>query len=996
MNTKLQSWFQRLSVLPSVFLLTILIGAQFPQAASAAGGTTTSAQDAPAAQTSLLKTNQLIIKYKAFSAASEDPKQAALMDRLGQTAGTSLRYARAMSDGAHVLRLNSRLPLAQVQTIAARLSAEPDVEYAEPDQIRFAIKDAPAIPPAAILAPALLTPNDPQFSSQWDMSGTWGINAPTAWNITTGSTSVVVAVIDTGITNHAEFVGRTVPGYDFISDSQVANDGNARDNDPSDPGDWITSAENNSGYFQGCGVDNSSWHGTHVAGTIGATGNNGIGIAGIGWKTKILAARVLGKCGGYDSDIIDAMKWSAGLSVSGVPANANPAKVLSLSLGGSGSCGTTYQNAINSIKAAGAVIVVAAGNENTNASSSVPGNCSGVITVAATGKSGNRASYSNYGATVEISAPGGDGSNGILSTLNTGTKSPVADTYVSYQGTSMATPHVSGVAALLFAINPSLTPAQVLQIIQNTAKAFPSGSTCNTSICGSGILDAGAAAIYASSQVATPTKTRTATATATRTRTATATSTFTPSATRTATATLTATPTRTTTPTPTRTQTPTQTLTPSETFTPSMTPTATQTPTITETPTRTLTPTETSTPTETLTPTETSTPTATYTATQTRTATATQDSSASCNSADIYIDDYSGIAWPYPSTITLSGLNTSTTDVNVQLLGLAHSWPDDIDILLVGPQGQRLVIMSDAGGGSAISNRNLTFDDSAAQSLPDSSTIASGTYRPTNYGSSDTFASPAPSPSSATALSVFNGTNPNGVWKLYVVDDTGGDDGDIALGWCLDVTASNTPPTSTPTATATSASSSVTQTFISAGSQDGWVLESSEYSNKGGSLNKNASTFRLGDDANNRQYRSILSFNTSALPDNAVILSAQLKIKKSGTPTGKNPFSVLGSLWADIRQGPFSGNSGLQLSDFKASASANKVGAFSSTPSSGWYTTVLNATGLSRINTTGLTQFRLRFAKDDNNNWSADFLKFISGNGTASGRPQLIITYTIP
>src|SRR5262249_18704579 len=149
--------------------------------------------------------------------------------------------------------------------------------------------------------------------------------------------------------NHPDLAGRYVGGYDFITNAQVANDGqfttatNDRDPDPSDPGDWITAAESASDFFAGCPIANSSWHGTHVAGTIGAASGNGTGVAGINWVSKILPARVLGKCGGYLSDIADAIQWSAGLSVPGVPNNPNPARVLNLSLGGY-ACDSNGQN----------------------------------------------------------------------------------------------------------------------------------------------------------------------------------------------------------------------------------------------------------------------------------------------------------------------------------------------------------------------------------------------------------------------------------------------------------------------------------------------------------------------------------------------------------------------------------------------------------------------------------------------------------------------------
>ena len=342
----------------------------------------------------------------------------------------------------------------------------------------------------------LLPPNDPQYTNQWHYYDTWGINAPGAWDITTGSSNVVVAVIDTGITNHADLSGRTLPGYDFISDARVANDGNGRDSDPSDPGDWITSAESASGFFQGCDVADSSWHGTHVAGTIGAATNNGVGVAGINWVSKIVPVRVLGKCGGYHSDIIDGMRWAAGLSVSGVPANPNPAKVLNMSLGGQARVARLNRPPSTKSSATGTAVIVAAGNSNADASGYNPASCNGVIAVAATNRSGDRAYYSNYGSVVEISAPGGETSswaNGVLSTLNTGTTVPASDTYAYYPGTSMATPHVVGVASLVLSMAPTLSPSQVQQILQNTARDFPIGSTCTTSICGAGIVDAAAA-----------------------------------------------------------------------------------------------------------------------------------------------------------------------------------------------------------------------------------------------------------------------------------------------------------------------------------------------------------------------------------------------------------------------------------------------------------------------------------------------------------------------
>lgn len=362
------------------------------------------------------------------------------------------------------------MSVAEVTALANELVArDPDVEYAEPD--RMMVK--------------MLTPNDPRYGEQWHyFEATGGLRANTAWDVTTGS-GVKVAVIDTGYRPHADMSGQFLAGYDFITDTAIAADGNGRDSDASDPGDSTVAGQCGAG----SAASNSSWHGTHVAGTIGALSNNGVGVAGVAFGAKIVPVRVLGKCGGYTSDIADAIIWSSGGTVSGVPANANAARVINMSLGGGGACDATTQNAINSARSRGTVVVVAAGNSNTDASGANPANCAGVVTVAATNRSGGRAYYSNYGAVVDVAAPGGDTrttGGGILSTLNSGATTPGSDNYAWYQGTSMAAPHVAGVAALMLSKTPSLTVDQVESTLKSTARAFP--ATCSS--CGAGIVDA--------------------------------------------------------------------------------------------------------------------------------------------------------------------------------------------------------------------------------------------------------------------------------------------------------------------------------------------------------------------------------------------------------------------------------------------------------------------------------------------------------------------------
>jgi len=350
------------------------------------------------------------------------------------------------------------------------------------------------------------TPTEINYSNGtlWGLTGTYGVDAPAAWTKTQGSSNVIVAVLDTGITTHSD-LGPQVSGYDMISlddtnndgigdQAYVANDGDGRDPSPADPGDWISVSENNggsaSGYLYGCTVGTSSWHGTHVAGTINAA-INGSGSVGIAPNVLVQPVRVLGKCGGRDSDIVAGILWAAGSPVSGIPNNTTPADVISLSLGGSGACSVAMQSAIDYAWSHGVVITIAAGNSNADASTFSPASCNHVVTVAATDSAGKRASFSNYGSAVEISAPG----VGIYSTMNSGTTSPSSETYVSWNGTSMATPHVAAVVALILSREPSLTPSDVLTRLQTTATGFAGGS-CDFSsakTCGTGIANAGAA-----------------------------------------------------------------------------------------------------------------------------------------------------------------------------------------------------------------------------------------------------------------------------------------------------------------------------------------------------------------------------------------------------------------------------------------------------------------------------------------------------------------------
>ncbi|HEX8010919.1 MAG TPA: S8 family peptidase [Casimicrobiaceae bacterium] len=491
-----------------------------------------------------MKSDSPLVSKRATPGPAQRPRHAqALGARLGLT----------MNDGAAISE-RSQVIFADGMTsaeLAQRLAREPDVEYAVPDERRH----------------ILIAPNDPLYgdgvSGNGPAVGQWYLRAPSgevassidiepAWNITLGSPDVVVADLDTGVRfDHPDLLavaagGKLLPGYDMIGYSRVGDDGDGRDADASDPGDWISAGEanNRNGFFYACtpfdpstrrySAQDSSWHGTQVSGILAALTNNGIGMAGVGPSLRVLPVRVLGKCGGYDSDILAGMRWAAGLAVPGVPANPNPARVINMSLGAAGSCPSAYSDAIAQVTAAGAVIVVSAGNSAGHELTS-PANCPGVIAVAALRHAGTKVGFSDLGQDVAISAPGGNCVNitagspclyPILTTSDSGTTTPVGPIYTdSFNwsvGTSFAAPLVSGTAALMLSVRPTLTPQQVRQVLQATSRPFPTTGGdngdgtpvpvctvpqkdgagnpidqlqcyCTTFTCGAGMLDAGAA-----------------------------------------------------------------------------------------------------------------------------------------------------------------------------------------------------------------------------------------------------------------------------------------------------------------------------------------------------------------------------------------------------------------------------------------------------------------------------------------------------------------------
>lgn len=417
-------------------------------------------------------------------------------------AGLHARTLRRTASGSDVVMLSRRLDRAEAASLLRAFAGDPAIAHAERDVLlhhdgrdRIVMRGRPARAAAGTNADA---PDDPYYAQyQWhfhDVVG--GIGTPAAWNSATGS-GVVVAVIDTGITAHSDLDANVLDGYDFISDAFVSRrDSDARAPGAADLGDWNDDPAQ-------CPVSDSSWHGTHVTGTVAEVTGNGEGMAGVAHDAKVLPVRALGRCGGYLSDIADAVVWASGGTVDGVPANATPAEVINMSLGGGGQCaaGSEMQLAIDAANANGSTVVVAAGNDGADAGFYTPASCDGVVTVGATRITGGRTDYSNFGDVVDLAAPGGggmvDGNPGgyVWQAWHDSATAPVegAETYVGYTGTSMASPHVAAVAALVQSVAETpLAPDAMRELLVESVRPFPVSIPSGTPI-GAGIVDAAAA-----------------------------------------------------------------------------------------------------------------------------------------------------------------------------------------------------------------------------------------------------------------------------------------------------------------------------------------------------------------------------------------------------------------------------------------------------------------------------------------------------------------------
>lgn len=493
-------------------------------------------------QTASATGGRVIVKLKQAADAGQAQRSArstsegwspviasARIGSISRRTGVTLQTGRIIASRVQVVHAAS----VDSQRLAEKLRADPDVEYAVVDS-RRTIQTVPNDPRYAPSTGAV--PNGPA-AGQWylkapDSTTTSGINAEVAWSITTGSASgPIIAVLDTGVRyEHPDLLavsssGKLLPGAAMLVAQSIRSD------DATDTGDWVGPGACGSGSL----AKHSSWHGTQVAGLIGALTNNNSGMASVGWDVRILPVRVLAQCGGYDSDIIAAMNWAVGDPVPGVtqlPSNlANSVKVLNLSLGGDTACTAAYLDAINNVRAHGAVVVAAAGNSN-GLAVGAPGNCPGVIAVGGVRHAGTKVGYSSVGTEVSLSAPSGNCVNTtgpclypLLTTTNAGTTTATTSTYTDSNsdadtatlGTSFSAPLVSGTAALMMTVRPALLPDDVRRLLQDTARAFPvSGSVaachapngqpqtecnCTKTTCGAGMLDAGQAVTAAASHV---------------------------------------------------------------------------------------------------------------------------------------------------------------------------------------------------------------------------------------------------------------------------------------------------------------------------------------------------------------------------------------------------------------------------------------------------------------------------------------------------------------
>lgn len=476
--------------------------------------------------------NGFIVQWHDEAGAATGEAPARRIQSALQAHRLPLTVQRSLGAGWHALSAgNAALDATTARQLEQQLRADPRIARVVPN-VREQRQD--------------VSPSDAWYGQQWWLQAVAAGNRGaagfgTAWTRSTGvANAAPVAVLDSGLTSHIELNARVLPGWDFVSDSVYAGDGNGRDADYTDPGDAISDAERAAApdAFSGCPeATRSSWHGTVIAGQLAAVSNNTEGVAAANWQGTVLPVRVAGKCGASVADIIDALRWSAGLTVAGAPVNPQPARLIVLSYGSIDRCDTAstdpavrdtaqlYVDTLAAVRAQGAMVFVAAGNQRRAVGR--PAGCTGAFAVAALNRDGFKATYSNFGPQIALAAPGGDAAlgttcdaqladSGIVSTGNLGETAPGQAGYVAANGTSFAAPQAAAVASLMLGLNPALTVDQIDDGLRRSARphvqtpllgecALPSdGDTghvgrcgCTTATCGAGVLDADRALAYA-------------------------------------------------------------------------------------------------------------------------------------------------------------------------------------------------------------------------------------------------------------------------------------------------------------------------------------------------------------------------------------------------------------------------------------------------------------------------------------------------------------------
>jgi serine protease len=574
-------WQQAAATRGLVFFLSLMAGSGMCWA-QASGSVVSEASSAPSAGARPMATG-LIVKLKDAGpsvasiastsvvrvAASRLPQDSASsqQQRLTQALqrrGVRFQGHRATAFAARAMRFDAPMTRGQAEVQAELLRADPDVEWVAVDEVLQAHANGYTGEPVSQTDPAFVSAQQMWLQPRLGMTDRAGLaDFPSAWAKLAGRnlTPVTVAVLDSGVPasselGFADMAGRLWPGYDFVSQAVYSRDDNGVDDNPTDPGDWLTSADiaaNKSAYTLADGSTcaaqaSSGWHGLHVTYALAGAADNGLfGMGALaplrnasGWEV-VLPVRVSGNCGASLSDIIEGMLWSAGVGYQGSPpANEHPARVINLSFGAEGSCtsGTDpvariYQQTIEALRQKGTLVVASAGNGSTvthkglASGPSRPANCANVLAVTSLSYRGAKASYANFidstdAALHGVAVASGDASGDIsaFGTLtNQGTQSPLTG-LAAYSiarnevGTSFSAPQAAAVAALALAVDPSLTVADLLKLLTDSTQSFTpytdlndcsasNTGSCNCTVqsCGSGVLDAAAAVANAITRV---------------------------------------------------------------------------------------------------------------------------------------------------------------------------------------------------------------------------------------------------------------------------------------------------------------------------------------------------------------------------------------------------------------------------------------------------------------------------------------------------------------